>query len=101
MLLQSWPIESSVWTYALVHVDGVLAGDNVRNGGALRLAGRLLGLGRHFCGKKGDQSGCRGAVKRTGLAARSTTEDLGVQGKEGEVVFLGCLWRTCGSSREI
>lgn len=38
-------------TYPLVHVDGVLAGDNVRNGGALRLAGRLLSLGRHFCGR--------------------------------------------------
>lgn len=41
-------------TYSLVHVDGVLAGDNVGNGGALRLARRLLsgGLGRHFCGRR-------------------------------------------------
>ena len=35
-------------TYPLVHVDGVLASDNVRNGGTLSLAGRLLSLGsRH------------------------------------------------------
>jgi hypothetical protein len=26
-----------------VHVDGVLAGDDIRNGGALSLAGGLLG----------------------------------------------------------
>lgn len=36
-------------TYPLVHVDGVLAGDNVLDGGARGLAGRLLGLGRHGC----------------------------------------------------
>lgn len=30
-------------TYSLVHVDGVLAGDDIRNGGALSLAGGLLG----------------------------------------------------------
>ena len=36
-------------TNPLVHVDGVLAGDNVRNGGTLGLAGLLLGLGRHLC----------------------------------------------------
>lgn len=36
-------------TYPLVHMDGVLAGDNVRDGGALRLAGRILSLRRrHF-----------------------------------------------------
>lgn len=34
-------------TYSLVEVDGVFAGDDVRNGGALGLAGGLLG-GRHF-----------------------------------------------------
>jgi len=35
---------------ALVQVDGVLAGDNVGDGGTALLAGRLLGLGgRHFC----------------------------------------------------
>lgn len=32
-----------VVTYSLVHVDGVLAGDDIRNGGALSLAGGLLG----------------------------------------------------------
>jgi hypothetical protein len=35
-------------TYPLVHVNGVLAGDDIRDGGALGLAGRLLSLGRHF-----------------------------------------------------
>lgn len=35
-------------TYSLVHVDGVFASNNVRNGGALSLTGRSLSLGRHF-----------------------------------------------------
>lgn len=36
--------------YSLVHVDGVLSRDNVRNGGARRLAAGLLSLGRgHRC----------------------------------------------------
>lgn len=34
-------------TYSLVEVDGVLASDDIRNGGALGLAGGLLS-GRHF-----------------------------------------------------
>lgn len=38
-------------TYALVHVDGVLASDNILDGAALGLAASLLsGLGRHLCG---------------------------------------------------
>ena len=58
-----------------MHVDGVLAGDNVLDGAALGLAAGLLGLGRHLCGR--------------GVSLVGSFEVEKSSGRERKKVFLG------------
>lgn len=53
-------------TYPLVHVDGVLAGDDIRDGGALSLARGLLCRGHGYFGRLvfEDEDGEAGARKQ-------------------------------------
>ena len=99
-------MESSA-TYPLVHVNGVLAGDNVLDGGARGLAGRLLGLGRHGCVKrllsvlKRNEFWAGGgamvmARNEEGIVGGKKLENSSRPGKELCMRIVGV--RTCGSA---